>query len=95
MSNPEPRHEMTNPEPGYKVAARQVIQDWESHGHKDSFAGQADDGTGNRVHVQVYHHETFPEGGRIFTIDVRPAEGSPGLLERMKISLVDGQVTRL
>ena len=43
------------------------------------------------VEVQVYHHETFPMGGQLFTVDVRPltpeGKGDPTrLLYRERIS---------
>ena len=53
---------------------------WEQAGAKDMFTTRLkvpDDPNETEVNVQIYHHETFPLGGRTYTADLRslPPEG--------------------
>lgn len=85
---------MNNLESAYRSATEQAVREWTQRNHPDDFNERAEDADGNEVNVHIYHHETFPMGGQAFTVDVRPEKGSPELLERSRVSLVNGQALR-
>ena len=79
----------------HQAIMEKAIREWAGDGHNDSFGtdfNSEDEGT---IHVHIYHHETFPQGGQSFTVDLRPERDSQTLLERRRVTLVDGQETLL
>ena len=67
---------------------------WRQAGNPDDYGCGINLLNGETIHVHVYHRETFPSGGRVFTADVRAGKDrcSP-LLTRRRVSLVDGIVS--
>ena len=59
---------------------------WEEQGHPDDFRTTTQTNLGPAI-VHIYHHETFPSGGRTFTADVRQPEGGQHL-GRKRINIV-------
>ena len=81
----------------YQAATQNAIREWKRNGRKDSFTADVMTGDqGNEtVHAHIYHHETFPEGGQTFTVDLRTGKGSDILLERGRFAFNNGQETIL
>ena len=59
---------------------------WEEQGCPDDFCTTTQTSIGPTI-VNIYHHETFPSGGRTFTADVEQPEGGRHL-GRLKIHIV-------
>ena len=59
---------------------------WEEQGHPDDFRTTTRTNVGP-ILVHIFHHETFPSGGRSFTADVRQPEDGR-LLGRHRIHIV-------
>lgn len=59
---------------------------WGEQGCPDDFRTTAQTSIGPTI-VNIYHHETFPSGGRSFTADVKQPEGGRHL-GRLKIQIV-------
>ena len=88
---------MTNtPEecPKAQKALERAVVKWHRSGNPVDYICRFRQSNGKIIHVRIYHHETFPLGGQVFTADVRAGEDpfSP-LLMRRRISLVNGIVS--
>ena len=64
----------------------QAHKQWKKMEYPDDFHAVAQTSLGPTL-VHIYHHETFPSGGRTFTADVRQPEGGQHL-GRLKIHIV-------
>ena len=80
-TNEVPQH-LHNP---FKTAVRR----WKENESPDEFTTDATLETENgtqELTVSIYHHETFPLGGQLFTVDIRSQDPYPGnLLHRERI----------
>ena len=64
--------------------------------YPDQFASRIDTGGGAPAYVFIYHHETFPLRGQLFTGDVRIDENpNSELVLRRRVSLNCGDVAVL
>ena len=75
---------------------RTAISRWDRRGRPDGFSISLKDEAEQEVHIFVYHHETFPRGGQLFTADVRnsPDQYAPNsLLHRERIQSHPGEPT--
>lgn len=59
-------------------AVNQAKLQWEELGHPDNFRAMSQTSLGPTP-VHIYHHESFPSGGRSFTADVTHPEGGQHL----------------
>ena len=59
---------------------------WEEQRCPDDFRTTTQTNLGSAI-VHIYHHETFPSGGRTFIADVRQPEGGRHL-GRLKVHIV-------
>ena len=67
-------------------AVNQARLQWEELGYPDNFRSMSPTGLGSTL-VHIYHHESFPSGGRSFTADVTHPDGG-GHLGRRRIHVV-------
>ena len=73
---------------------RTAISRWDRRGRPDRFSISLKDEPEQEVHIFVYHHETFPGSGQLFTADVRnsPDQYAPNsLLHRERIRSHPGE----
>ena len=91
------------PESAVEAAVATARSRWDQEKQPDSFVTTVtapiptpDGGTTEQVRVHISHHETFPMGGRTFTVNVREmpdTRDQPGtLLHRERIHLSHDQL---
>lgn len=71
----------------YSRAALQAIQGWEQRNFPQDYEVRTEQGM-----VRIYFDEQFPQGGETYRVDITSRDE---LLERFKVSLVDGQTMLL
>ena len=79
-----------------RKALERAAAKWAEAECPDRFAARIDGAGGAPAYVFIYHHETFPLGGQLFTGDVRIDENpNSELVLRRRISLNSGNVAVL
>ena len=74
----------------HQAAIKRGVRKWSEAGHNNSFRTDVNAGE-ETLHVHIHHHETFREGGQSFTLDLRRDQDSQILLNRRRVTLIDGQ----
>ena len=79
-----------------RKALERAAEKWAEVECPDQFAARINTVGGASAYVFIYHHETFPLGGQLFTGDVRIDENpNSELVLRRRISLNCGDVAIL
>ena len=79
-----------------RKALERATAKWAQAECADQFAARIDTAGGAPAYVFIYHHETFPLGGQLFTGDVRIDENpNSELVLRRRVSLNYGDVAVL
>ena len=79
-----------------RKALERAVEKWAEAECPDQFAARIDTAAGAPAYVFIYHHETFPLGGQLFTGDVRIDENpNSELVMCRRISLNCGDVAVL
>ena len=79
-----------------RKALERAVEKWVQAECPDQFAALINTAGDAPAYVSIYHHETFPLGGQLFTGDVRKDENpNSELVLRRRISLNGGDVAVL